>query len=99
VVGFFALVAGIPVTALTYSETLCKPTPQHSCDGYHALSWGLIGGGAALMVSGIVLTSIGRAFRIRSYFGGLELHAPKLALLPAEHGGVGGAVAALDFTF
>lgn len=99
VLGFLAVMAGIPIAVLTYAEKICEPSPTRSCSGYYTLSWGLLGGGAALMISGIVLTAIGRAFRIRSAWAGVDFHGPRLGLLPAPSGGVGGAAASLDFTF
>ena len=52
-----------------------------------------------MMISGIVLTKIGRIYRYSSRWGALELSAPRLALIPDSHGGVGGAAATLDFHF
>src|SRR5262249_26043935 len=99
VVGFLALFAGIPVTVLTYTETLCKPSTSQWWGGSSPLAPGLPGGGAALRLSGLALPIVGRVSRARAGGGSIASHAPRLALVPPPAGGVSGAAAALDFTF
>ena len=96
--GFFSIVAGIPVTVLTHSGRLCDPAPGRDCSGYYSLSYGLLGGGAAAFTTGLVLTIVGRAFWIRSAWAS-AMPTPQLALLPAADGSVGGATASLTFRF
>jgi len=93
-VGFFALVAGIPVTVLTHTHRLCSPAP--SCEGSYALSYGLLGGGGAAMLSGIALTAVGRVFSLRARFGAL---APRLALSYDAAGRPDGAAASMTLRF
>jgi hypothetical protein len=97
--GFFAMVAGIPVTILTHAGKLCDPSPGRDCSGYYSLSYGLLGGGAAAFTTGLVLSIVGRAFWIRSAWASRAMPTPQLALLPAADGSVGGATASLTFRF
>jgi hypothetical protein len=96
VLGFFSLVAGIPVIILTTQNKLCDPSAG-SCDGYYALSYGLLGGGGAAMATGIAFTIVGRIFWYSS--AAAALSNVRVALLPAADGRVGGATASLAFTF
>jgi hypothetical protein len=96
--GFFSMVAGIPVTVLTHAGRLCDPS-RRDCSGYYPLSYGLLGGGAAAFTTGLVLTIVGRAFWIRSACASRAMPTPQLALLPNADGSVGGATASLTFRF
>jgi hypothetical protein len=99
IVGFFSFVAGIPVLVLTLNHELCTPTAEHSCDGYYAASYALLGGGAALMAGGIALDVVGTVYRWRARFAKIDLMTPRLALLPAAEGGVGGAATTIGIRF
>jgi hypothetical protein len=91
VLGFFSLMAGIPVLVLTSTHDLCRPTSTHSCDGYYALSYGLIGGGVGMMVAGTALDIVGSVYRIRARYASIDVVGPRVALLPAADGKLGGA--------
>jgi hypothetical protein len=97
VLGFFSLVAGIPVLVLTMTNELCAPSAARSCAGYYSLSYGLIGGGVAGMVAGTALDIAGTVYRYRARYAGIL--GPRFALLPAADGKIGGAAASLAFSF
>ena len=99
VLGFFSLMAGIPVLVLTSTHDLCRPSTTHSCDGYYALSYGLIGGGVAGMVAGTALDIVGSVYRYRARYASVDLLGPRVALLPGADGKVGGAALALSVRF
>lgn len=99
VLGFFSLMAGIPVLVLTSTHDLCRPSTTHSCDGYYALSYGLIGGGVAGMVAGTALDIVGSVYRYRARYASIDLVGPRVALLPAANGSIGGAAATIAFRF
>jgi hypothetical protein len=99
ILGFFSLMAGIPVLVLTATGDLCKPSSTHSCDGYYALSYGLIGGGVAGMVAGSALDIVGSVYRYRARFAKADLIGPRVALLPSADGRIGGAAVAFAIRF
>jgi hypothetical protein len=99
VVGFLSLMAGIPVLVLTSTKDLCRPSETHSCDGYYALSYGLIGGGVGAMVAGTALDIVGSVYRIRVRYASADLLGPRVALLPSADGKIGGAAVALAVRF
>jgi hypothetical protein len=99
VLGFFSLMAGIPVLVLTSTHDLCKPSSTNSCDSYYALSYGLIGGGVASMVAGTALDIVGSVYRYRARYASIDLFGPRVALLPSSSGSVGGAAATLALRF
>ena len=99
VLGFFSLMAGIPVLVLTSTHDLCRPSTTHSCDGYYALSYGLIGGGVAGMVAGTALDIVGSVYRYRARYASIDVVGPRVALLPAANGSIGGAAATLALRY
>jgi len=99
VLGFFSLMAGIPVLVLTSTHDLCRPSSTRSCDGYYGLGWGLIGGGIASMVAGTALDIVGSVYRYRARYASVDLLGPRVALLPGADGKVGGAALALSVRF
>src|SRR3954471_21170276 len=97
VLGFFSLMAGIPVLVLTSTHDLCKSAS--SCDSYYALSYGLIGGGVASMVAGSALDIVGSVYRYRARYASIDMLGPRVALLPSAGGSIGGATATLALRF
>lgn len=99
VLGFFSLMAGIPVLVLTSTHDLCRPSSTNSCDGYYGLGWGLIGGGIASMAAGTALDIVGSVYRFRARYASADLLGPRVALLPSTDGKIGGAALALSVRF
>ena len=99
VLGFFSLMAGIPVLVLTSTHDLCRPSSTNSCDSYYGLGWGLIGGGIASMAAGTALDIVGSVYRFRARYASADLLGPRVALLPSADGKIGGAALALSVRF
>jgi hypothetical protein len=99
--GIYALIAGAIVYGLAAGEVFCGPAHNNkSCDPALNASYGLFVVSGLFIPGSIVMLVFGNIYRYRA---GMVQNTPRLvpslALLPAEHGGFGGAVSGLTWRF